>query len=394
MPNRLLPRRLSVDGRQRQRHLYQLWSVLGHSRSRYLHAYALYSNALNGSVITERWQDLTSTWLRLVVDFRWATPINAYAIRLREATRGQRLMFNLLVKAGGWDNLGQDCIDRDRLFEYTAQHLASRFEADGEIDAVALRQLPTLLMPETWKYFGDDQLARVVTITDLQIHRDVVTISYVFDIEIPPLVTDTIVERLTSKWGLGRFETTRTHWAIKDGDLYRSLIPILVEDATTSTTTSDATSSELPLDHLRNSSSIEEHLARINPNDPPQAISACKSLIEATIKHVLEELGEHYDERADIPSLTKQVQRSLKVHPDTIAPTVKGRETIVRILGSLSQVSVGVAELRNEYGMDHGRTRSSRGLDPRHSGLAFGAAQTLCRFLLETLALRQSGGQG
>ena len=304
-------------------------------------------------------------------------------------------MFNLLVKAGGWDSSGSDSIDRDRLFEYTAQHLVSRFEANGEIDVVALRDLPTLLMPETWKHFGDDQLARVASITDVRIHRDLVSIAYAFDTEIPPLANDTIVEQLSDKWGLGRFETTRTHWAIKDGDLCRSLIPILMEyGRPTSVTPSDDTPADLPLDYLRDPSSIEEHLARIDPNDPSQAISSCKSLIEATIKHVLEELSEPYDERADLPALTRQVQRSLKVHPDTIAPTVKGRDTIIRILGSLSQVSVGVAELRNEYGIDHGRTRSSRGLDPRHAGLAFGAAQTLCRFLLETLAVRQNRDAG
>ncbi len=324
-------------------------------------------------------------------------------------------MFNLLVKAGGWDNSGHDSMDRERLFEYTAQHLISQFEVNGKIDTNALRDLPTLLMPETWKYFGDDQLARVATLSEVYIHRDEVAIVYTFDSDIPPLANDAIVEKLSMQWGLGRFETTRTHWAIKDGDLYRSLIPILMEgDADTSSedtsqgdlhrirTVDDGNHAaaipdrepltDLPLNNLRDPSSIEEHLARINPSDPPQAISSCKSLIEATIKHVLEELGEAYDDRADIPSLTKQVQKSLKVHPDIIAPTVKGRETIVRILGSLSQVSVGVAELRNEYGMDHGRTRSSQGLGPRHAGLAFGAAQTFCRFLLETLADRQSKG--
>ena len=212
-------------------------------------------------------------------------------------------MFNLLVKAGGWDSSGNDSIDRDRLFEYTAQHLISRFEASGEIDVVALRDLPTLLMPETWKYFGDDQHARVVSISDVQIHHDLVSIAYVFDVEIPPLENDTIVEQLSGKWGLGRFETTRTHWAIKDGDLFRSLIPILMKnDGTTSAIASDDTPEDLPLDYLRDPSSIEEHLARINPNDPSQAISSCKSLIEATIKHVLEELGEPYDERANLPA--------------------------------------------------------------------------------------------
>ena len=303
-------------------------------------------------------------------------------------------MFNLLIKGGGWNKVGNDSLDRERIFEHTEAHIRSQFETNGHPNANTLQQLPTVLMPETWKNFGDDQLARIVTITDIDIDRDAVALSYEFDTDIPPLNNDTIVERLSNVWGLGRFETTRTHWAIKDVDLYRSIIPILMESVDTSAAIPGTATADLPLDHLQDPSSIEEHLARINLNDPSQAISSCKSLIEATIKHVLEELGENYNNRADVPMLMKQVQKCLKVHPDTIAPTVKGRETIVRILSNLSQVSVGIAELRNEYGMDHGRTRSSYGLGPRHAGLAFGAAQTLCRFLLETLADRRTAGEG
>ena len=146
---------------------------------------------------------------------------------------------------------------------------------------------------------------------------------------------------------------------------------------------------ELPLEHLRDAASIEEHLSRLDPNDPPLAISAAKSLIEATCKHVLEALGTSYEEKSGIPVLVKSAQKALKAHPDTIAPTAKGRDTIVRVLSNLSQVAIGIAELRNEYGTDHGRTRPSSGLGLRHAHLAAGAAHTYCYFLLETLADRQ-----
>ena len=146
---------------------------------------------------------------------------------------------------------------------------------------------------------------------------------------------------------------------------------------------------ELPLQHLRDAASIDEHLGRLDPSDPPLAISSAKSLIEATCKHVLEDLGTSYDTKSDIPALVKSVQKALKAHPDTVAPTAKGRETIVRVLSNLSQVAVGIAELRNEYGTDHGRTRPSGGLGPRHAHLAAGVAHTYCYFLLETLADRR-----
>src|SRR5215213_2343386 len=107
---------------------------------------------------------------------------------------------------------------------------------------------------------------------------------------------------------------------------------------------------------------MEEHLRRLESagdSDPTLSISSAKAVVEATCKLVLEELNETYDHAADISSLVKAVQRALKVHPDTIAPTARGRDTIVRTLSNLSQVVVGLAELRNEYGPDHGRTRSS-----------------------------------
>ncbi len=146
---------------------------------------------------------------------------------------------------------------------------------------------------------------------------------------------------------------------------------------------------DLPLEHLRDPVSIEEHLGRLDPSDPPLAIGAAKSLIEATSKHVLEELGVEYNDRSDMPALVRAVQKALKAHPDEIAPTAKGRNTIVRILSNLSQVTDGIAELRNEYAPDHGRTRPSTGLGPRHAQLAIGTAQTYCRFLLETLQYRR-----
>lgn len=148
----------------------------------------------------------------------------------------------------------------------------------------------------------------------------------------------------------------------------------------------------LLLERLRDPAAILEHLDRLErtgDHDPALTISSVKALIEATSKHVLDELDVPYDERADIPALVREVQTALKLHPDTIGLTAKGRETIVRILSNLSQVAVGVAELRNEYGADHGRRRATSGLQPRHAHLAVGAASTYYRLLLETLADRR-----
>ncbi len=152
---------------------------------------------------------------------------------------------------------------------------------------------------------------------------------------------------------------------------------------------------EIPLDGLTDPRSIIEHLDRISAvtdADPALAISGARALIEATTKAVLKELGAQYDEKADIPVLVKAAQKALKLHPDTLAPSKEGRETIIRILSNLSQVAIGVSELRNAYGTDHGRSAPTVGLGPRHAHLAVGAASTYVRMLLETLEARRASG--
>lgn len=158
--------------------------------------------------------------------------------------------------------------------------------------------------------------------------------------------------------------------------------------------TSILVASSLDLSGLREPDAILEHLERMSgamDTDPALAISGAKALIEATTKTVLEELQERYDERADVPALVKAAQKALQLHPDLLAPTAKGAEAIKRVFSGLSQIAVSIAELRNEYGTDHGRSRPTSGLGARHAHLAVGAATTYCRMLLETLAARRVG---
>lgn len=90
-----------------------------------------------------------------------------------------------------------------------------------------------------------------------------------------------------------------------------------------------------------------------------------------------------------MPALVKAAQKGAQAPPDSLAPTAAGAETVKRILSNLSRVAVGVAELRKEYGPDHGRSRPVIGLGPRHAHLAVGCAATYCRLLLETLEARR-----
>ncbi len=152
--------------------------------------------------------------------------------------------------------------------------------------------------------------------------------------------------------------------------------------------------SDLLMETLTNPETLEEHLSRMESaadSDPALAISQSKALIEATAKLVLRELGKDYDEKADVPELVRAAQKALALHPDAIALTAKGAETTRKILGGLTAIAVGLAELRNLYGPDHGRSSPAGPLKPRHAHLAIGAATTYCRAMLETLQARRNG---
>jgi hypothetical protein len=120
------------------------------------------------------------------------------------------------------------------------------------------------------------------------------------------------------------------------------------------------------VDDLPKESGIRLQVARLPrlEQEPEEMIGAAKELVEATIKHVLRETGEEVPDSADLPALNKRALAKLKLHPNAIAPTTKGAEVMVRILGGLAQTAADLAELRNlGYGTATARTVGSWGSD-------------------------------
>jgi hypothetical protein len=130
------------------------------------------------------------------------------------------------------------------------------------------------------------------------------------------------------------------------------------------------------------------HLGRLNRLDqePEEMIGAAKDLVEATAKLVLYRLEEPIGADADVAAVSKQALKQLNLHPEVIAPTTKGADTMKRILGGLQQIAAGLAELRNMgYGTGHGRGRRVAGLGERHAELAARSASAYVAFVLATL---------
>lgn len=126
-------------------------------------------------------------------------------------------MFSLIMGASADDTT----MGKDRLFEYTEPPIKTSFEADLN----QLKQIPALVMPELQDRTRP-QVARVGRVESISLMGRNCQYRFVPDPDIPAIPSSTI-EALGSslvidgsQWG----EFTRTHWAVKDADLYHTLL--------------------------------------------------------------------------------------------------------------------------------------------------------------------------
>jgi hypothetical protein len=143
--------------------------------------------------------------------------------------------------------------------------------------------------------------------------------------------------------------------------------------------------------NLRDPAAIQEQLARIQRavivDDPALVIGSAKELVESTAKAVLIERGWPVNEGDKLPALVSQAQRALALHPSSTTPGPDGSDAVKKILGGMTTVTAGLAELRNRgYGTGHGPAGARVGLRVRHAHLAVNASVTWCQLMLDTLA--------
>ena len=132
---------------------------------------------------------------------------------------------------------------------------------------------------------------------------------------------------------------------------------------------------------------LAEQIRRIEQSiksDPALAIGTAKELIETCCKTILAERGKVTSGTPDIPTLTKETLKELKLVPEGISDGARGADVIKRLLQNLGTIGNGLAELRGLYGTGHGKHGKSQGLTARHAKLAVGAASTLVTFLFDT----------
>jgi hypothetical protein len=128
-------------------------------------------------------------------------------------------MFNLIVSGGGWAN-GRFDFFLNRIFEDSAPDVVPRFSTERGPDFNALMQLPTLFMNEG----RDFEVARLGRVIDVRVLRGgEISVSCTLDAEIPGIQNRTLVE-LAADLDMDEWEFGRNHWAVKNVDIYRTLL--------------------------------------------------------------------------------------------------------------------------------------------------------------------------
>lgn len=125
--------------------------------------------------------------------------------------------------------------------------------------------------------------------------------------------------------------------------------------------------------------------------DPDLAIGTAKELVETCCKTILKERSVSFDEKSDdLPKLVKTTLKELNLVPESISDSIKGSDTIKRILSNLSSVLQGIGELRNKYGTGHGKDGSTKGLTARHARLVVGSTSAIVHFIFDTHTEKKS----
>jgi len=146
---------------------------------------------------------------------------------------------------------------------------------------------------------------------------------------------------------------------------------------------------ESPIDHLvtgatarLDAESVREAWSRAlerREAHPQGAITMARTLLESTLKTILDDREIAYKGRDDLPALYKAVSGELELEPGTYT-----EQAFKQILGGCHSVVVGLGSLRNKAGDAHGTGRTTYHPAARHAALAVNLAGSMSLFLIET----------
>lgn len=115
-------------------------------------------------------------------------------------------------------------------------------------------------------------------------------------------------------------------------------------------------------------------------NSPAAAVTAARTLLEATCKTILVECGEFPDSSGDLGRLFKQARKALGIEAAAGAT-----QSVNQLCGGLSAAIDGLASISNQAGDRHGLVGGNEIRDQSLASLTVHAAGTVSLFLLQTL---------
>lgn len=113
--------------------------------------------------------------------------------------------------------------------------------------------------------------------------------------------------------------------------------------------------------------------------DPEGAITAARTLLEATCKHILEDAKLEISDKWDLPKFYSEASKTMN-----LAPSQHTEDTFKRILGGCQSVVENLGGLRNKISDAHGGGRKKVRPCERHAALAVNLAGSMSMFMIET----------
>lgn len=131
---------------------------------------------------------------------------------------GDDILYNLLVTGldGAWNSPIYE-YDRNRFGEYTAPGLVEKFK---KLTPQAIEELKSY--PALFAYEGERKDVRIGYLRLIKERVQSIVIEYDFEPDIPAIPFDKIAD-LKGRLDINRWEMNRTHWALKDEDLFEIL---------------------------------------------------------------------------------------------------------------------------------------------------------------------------
>lgn len=132
---------------------------------------------------------------------------------------------------------------------------------------------------------------------------------------------------------------------------------------------------------------IQQQITRMETSitgDPELAIGTAKEFLETICKTVIQSTGS-LPSNDELPSLIRCAIDQVHFELHGTEDPKRAEAAIKRLLGNLSGIGGGVAEVRNAMGSGHGKSASTAQPDPMYARLVVGTATTLGLFLFEAI---------